>query len=579
MSFDKMMSGTTSIGTKGSDVYTKEGVGNDLVVLNALLLRGATRSTIHPLIKSCIEKRQIEDLFVLAFQTRDIRGGKGERDLFKLIYSDLLRNPLTTTLAIDLLDLLPVYGCWRDLFTDGFIVNNQFEFRDRIVEITMRNLKNDEEALSTDQPISLLAKWIPRENRNGPLASYIAFKLYPGISEISKRMRLYRKRIVALNRKIETTEIAMSGKHWSEIEPSKVPGRCLHKHMKAFLNETITGRQLIRHPNSEDRMECRKNFQDYFAKAATRENGVTINGSETIFPHELIRKVVKSICNEQQINEVNDPDERNALIAQWNSMVTDAKEGGGLGRSIVMCDFSGSMLGSGSNNDIPYYVSMAMGLLISEVTTDEFEDTMLTFDSTPKMHRLPKGTVFDRAKTLINTMSLGKGTSTDFQKAMDLILAELKAKRCLPGKEPDNLIVLTDMNWDEACGSNERSQYTGNAYRHIVKTSEWQTHVEMIREAFKRAGEDLHGEGNGWKMPRIIIWNIASTSTDFHAQADTEGVAMLSGWSPTLFKTLQSMGPDRVEPTTPMDILRTLLDDERYNLVRERIRDFQLREQ
>ena len=439
----------------------------------------------------------------------------------------------------------------------------------------MRTLKTDEEALITDQPISLLAKWIPRENRNGPLASYIARKLYPGIPEFSTRMRLYRKRIVALNRKIETTEIAMSGKYWSEIEPSKVPGRCLHKHMKAFLNENITGRQLIRHPESEDRMDCRKNFQEHFAKAAKGEDSATINGSKTLFPHELIKKIVKSICDEQQIDEVNDPDQRNAFTARWNSMVTDAKEGGGLGRSITMCDFSGSMQGSGSNNDIPYYVSMAIGLLISEVTTDEFQDTMLTFDSTPKMHRLPKGTIFDRVKTIINSMSLGQGTSTDFQKAMDLILAELKAKRCLPGKEPDNLIVLTDMNWDQACGSNESSYYTGNAYRHIVKTSSWQTHVEMIREAFKRAGEDLYGEGNGWKMPRIIIWNIASTSTDFHAQTDTPGVAMLSGWSPTLFKTLQSKGPDGVEPTTPMDMLRILLDDERYALIRKRIRYFQ----
>ena len=569
------MTGTTSIGEKGSDIYTKEGVGNDLVVLNALLVRGATHSTLYPLIKSCIEKGDVEDLFVLAFQTRDVRGGKGERDLFKLIYSYLLRNASTTKLAMDLLDLLPLYGCWRDLFTDGFSVNNQYDFRDRIVEITMRTLKTDEEALITDQPISLLAKWIPRENRNGPLASYIARKLYPGIPEFSTRMRLYRKRIVALNRKIETTEIAMSGKYWSEIEPSKVPGRCLHKHMKAFLNENITGRQLIRHPESEDRMDCRKNFQEHFAKAAKGEDGATINGSKTLFPHELIKKIVKSICDEQQIDEVNDPDQRNAFTAQWNSMVTDAKEGGGLGRSITMCDFSGSMQGSGSNNDIPYYVSMAMGLLISEVTTDEFQDTMLTFDSTPKMHRLPKGTIFDRVKTIINSMSLGQGTSTDFQKAMDLILAELKAKRCLPGKEPDNLIVLTDMNWDQACGSNESSYYTGNAYRHIVKTSSWQTHVEMIREAFKRAGEDLYGEGNGWKMPRIIIWNIASTSTDFHAQTDTPGVAMLSGWSPTLFKALQSKGPDGVEPTTPMDMLRILLDDERYALIRKRIRYFQ----
>jgi hypothetical protein len=94
----------------------------------------------------------------------------------------------------------------------------------------------------------------------------------------------------------------------------------------------------------------------------------------------------------------------------------------------------------------------------------------------------------------------------------------------------------------------------------------------MIKEAFKRAGEDMWGEGQGLKMPRIVIWNIASTSVDFHAQADTEGVVMLSGWSPSLFKSLQS--GEEIKASTPLDILRVQLDHERYDPVRQRVRDF-----
>lgn len=231
-----------------------------------------------------------------------------------------------------------------------------------------------------------------------------------------------------------------------------------------------------------------------------------------------------------------------------------------------MCDFSGSMQSSGSNGDTPYWVSMAIGLLISEVTTQEFQDTFLTFDSTPTFHVLPKGDIFERVSSI--NPSIAQGTSTDFQKAMDLVLQRCKQLRVKPGEEPENLIVLTDMNWDQACGSNETSIFTGNKYRHVVKTNPWQTHVEMIRESFKRAGEDMWGEGNGLKMPRIVIWNIAATSTDFHAQSDTEGVVMLSGWSPSLFKVLQMEG---VKTMTPYDALRCQLDDERYDLVRDRV--------
>jgi hypothetical protein len=213
---------------------------------------------------------------------------------------------------------------------------------------------------------------------------------------------------------------------------------------------------------------------------------------------------------------------------------------------------------------------MAMGLLIAEVTTEEFKDSFLTFDSTPTLHQMKtEDNLFERIRSIAY---VGQGTSTDFQKAMDLVLGRLKLTRCRPGQEPENLIVLTDMNWDQACGSNQQSFFTGNSYRHVVKTNPWQTHVEMIREAFKRAGEDMWGEGQGLKMPRLVIWNIASTSVDFHAQAGTEGVVMLSGWSPSLFKSLQA--GEEIKASTPLEMLRLQLDDERYNPVREGVRKF-----
>jgi hypothetical protein len=570
----KMMTATTAIGVKGSDVYTAAGVQDERVALSTLLTRGVTSETIKPLIDAIIakdESNQLEDLFVLAFQTRDVRGGKGEREAFRLFYDALLQNPKTKAIAMDLLDLVPEYGSWRDLFIEAVVPSLPYqsepEMRERIVEIVQAQWLKDDRAIGQYKPISLMAKWMPRENRNKYLAGLLAGRLFPsatGSSQYSSQMRLYRKAVASLNRRIQTTEIAMSGGVWETIEPSKVPGRCLQKHMKAFLNEVGTTKKNeqpprghpLRHPEDPDRMACREHFQQHFAKAATGEEGAKVNGSKTVFPHELIKKAISL--------DESDVDERNATLAVWRQMVADAKAAGGLGRSIAMCDFSGSMSGT------PYWVSMALGLLIAEVTTEEFQNTFLTFDSHPTMHTMrPEDDLFERLKHISH---LGQGLSTDFQKAMDLVLSQLKAKRCRPGQEPENLIVLTDMNWDQACGSDRQSVYTGNGYRNVVKTSGWQTHVEMIREAFKRAGEDMWGEGQGLKMPRIVIWNIASTSTDFHAQSDTEGVAMLSGWSPSLFKALQTQGPDGVKPTTPMEMLRAQLDVARYDQVVLRVR-------
>jgi hypothetical protein len=596
----------TQVGTKGSDVYTAAGVEDPRVALSVLLTRGADAKVIQDGLAAILKmggQEPLEDAFLLTFQTRDVRGGKGERDLSEEMWRSLLANPKTSAYARDLLALVPHYGSWRDLFQLADV--EKVLARPRVLDLAVNQLVEDEKAVALKQSASLLAKWIPREDRQGDQAKELAKRLFPGEERISRRLAAYRKRISALNKALNTVEVKMCGGDWEEIEPGKVPGRAVKKYTKAFLNEAVPTKKgervpagLLRHPGDEVRMACREHFQSHFAKAAKGE--AKVHGADTVFPHELIKKIVaaqglghdsyapiRRMVQMQSwqpsLYELPDghpasyptmsEEEKNSIRGMWRGMVQKAREGGGLGRSLAMCDFSGSMQSSGTNGDTPYWVSMALGLLISEVTTEEFKDTFLTFDSQPKLHKLPATEdIFARVGAI--APSLGQGTSTDFQKAMDLVLAQLKAKRCRPGQEPENLIVLTDMNWDAACASNQRGYYTGNSYRHHVKTGSWQTHVEMIRESFKRAGEDMWGSEadgglGGWKMPTIVIWNIAATSADFHAKADTEGVVMLGGWSPSLFKVLQTEG---VVQWTPYQALRAQLDDERYDLVRERLR-------
>ena len=109
----------TTVGVKGSDVYTADGIENPLVALSVQLVRGVGHDTVRDGIEKTlkdIQSRTLEDLFVLVFQTRDIRGGKGERAAAMAMWSALLTNDVTKPLALDLLDLVPEYGCWQDLF-------------------------------------------------------------------------------------------------------------------------------------------------------------------------------------------------------------------------------------------------------------------------------------------------------------------------------------------------------------------------------------------------------------------------------------------------------------------------------
>lgn len=576
-------------GIKGSDVYNASAIENPLVSLSALLTRGADEMAIKKMVNYILSEptqKDLEDLIVLAFQTRDIRGGKGERDLSRYIFEVLLTHNEYFELTLALLDLMPEYGCWQDLFklasntplqtlsTLERIVRNQIEKDEDALKIRLNPIWGGEEL----PKISLLAKWMPREGDK--LANEMASALFPGSMFHGTRMKLYRKKISALNKAINTVEVNMCGKDWSHIVPNNVPGRALNKYVKAFLNEKAPTKkwQFVhsgqpRYPGDQDRVACRENFKKHFSDIA---NGKLVaKGADTLFPHEVIKKaynILEESCNCQCDSDTtcDNHTECQYLNGVWTSMVEAAKEGGGLGSSLAMCDFSGSMH-SGASGDTPYWVSMALGLLISEVTTNEFKNTFLTFDSMPRLHKLPDTKDLFTKLRSFNPRSMSQGTSTDFQKAMDLVLEQCKASRVKPGDEPERLIVLTDMGWDQACGSSECSGYTGNQYRHVVKTDKWQTHIEMIRESFKRAGEDMWGIA--WKMPTIVIWNIAASCKDFHAKSDTEGVIMLSGWSPSLFKILQTEGV-----ISPEKALDAQLDNGRYDPVRIRIREFYARE-
>jgi hypothetical protein len=70
----------------------------------------------------------------------------------------------------------------------------------------------------------------------------------------------------------------------------------------------------------------------------------------------------------------------------------------------------------------------------------------------------------------------------------------------------------------------------------------------------------------GYQAPRIVLWNLRAEYKDYHARATEEGVVLLSGWSPAVLKAITKGG---VSVQTPYQALRELLDDSRYDKVRE----------
>jgi hypothetical protein len=129
------------------------------------------------------------------------------------------------------------------------------------------------------------------------------------------------------------------------------------------------------------------------------------------------------------------------------------------------------------------------------------------------------------------------------------------------GEEPEDLIVLTDMGFDAAV----RMRDSYDSDEEEEESSEWKGQLAMIREAFQKAGEEVWGTGQGWKPPRIVIWNLRAAFNDFHARSNQDGVLQLSGWSPSMLKALQAKG---IQVRTPYEGMRQILDNERYDPIR-----------
>jgi hypothetical protein len=287
-------------------------------------------------------------------------------------------------------------------------------------------------------------------------------------------------------------------------------------------------------------MECRKHFQEFVESLVKGEKKA--HGANVVMPHELVVKALS--CHAST-------DELGINQGQWDSIREETLKLGGLGKCVPMCDFSGSM------NGLPKLISLALGILISEINHSAFKDHILTFDAEPTWHSFAGFTTLKEKLDSISS-SLGQGLNTNFYKACMRIVEKMKQCKVPIGEEPEDLIVLTDMGFDAAgCES--------GYYKRSSDTPTWDTQIQQIRNEFKKAGEEVWGEGNGWKPPRIVIWNLSAKYKDFHAKADQEGVVQLSGWSPSMLKALQKGG---VQVMTPYMGMRAILDDVRYDEVR-----------
>lgn len=331
----------------------------------------------------------------IAQWARDVRGGSGERELFRQILKYLEKHDKDSAAA--LLLKTPEIGRWDDIFV----------FEDAELKAKAFTMLGD--ALRVRN--GLAAKWTPRQ---GKLA--VEIRNFFGMSP-----KFYRKSLVELSK---TVEQEMCAKNWDAINFSHVPSVAAARYKKAFNRNTP---------------EYAKYVAELMKDPKDRTVNVKVNAG-AVFPYDVLKGVIGSYRTNFNTTELN------LVQKQWEALenfVGDANV-------LPLVDVSGSMScragGSGSQSVTSCMdVAISLGLYLAEKNQGKFKDTFLTFSGAPELLHL-KGNIIEKC----NQMSTSNwGMSTNLVAAMDKILTTAKNGGVPEEEMPSMLLILSDMQFDQ----------------------------------------------------------------------------------------------------------------------------------
>jgi hypothetical protein len=246
-------------------------------------------------------------------------------------------------------------------------------------------------------------------------------------------------------------------------------------------------------------------------KESLKKGEAKINAG-AIYPYDVIKSLIHS--KEEQI-----------AISQWealpNFMTSDKK-------ILPVCDVSGSMSSASLSPSLTAMdVCLSLGLYISERNKGIFENSFITFSSEPKIQNLI-GNLPNRLKQL---RSAEWGMSTDLEKVFTVILNKANQHNIAKEEMPDYILILSDMEFNSASRVDENA-------------------IRMIKRKY---------EESGYSMPQIVFWNLSSRSSNIPVKQNESGVALVSGFSPLILKSVLSAN------LNPIEIMHATVGIDRYN--------------
>jgi hypothetical protein len=411
----------------------------------------------------------------IAQWARDVRGGSGERKLFRDILVLLEKTDIESAKA--LLSKVPEIGRWDDIFV----------FESKVMKTAAYTMLGD--ALRAKN--GLAAKWTPRK---GAIA--LEVREFFGMSP-----KFYRKSLVEMTKVVESQ---MCAKEWDEINFSHVPSVAHARYKKAFGRNT-------------------EKYGEYVKALVKGDDPKVKVNAGAVYPYDVLKGVINHYGSANYTK-----DQLDVVVKQWEALpnyIGDANV-------LALVDVSGSMTcTAGQSGSVSCLdVAVSLGLYVADKNKGKFKDTFLTFSGKPELLHL-KGNVVQKAQQMVKS---NWDMNTDLVKAMDKILATAIAGKVDQSEMPEMLLIMSDMQFDQCAKFDDSA-------------------MQMIRRKFTDAG---------YNVPQIVFWNL-NAKDNVPVKYDTRGVAMVSGFSPAVMKSVLSAD---MENFTPEGIMLKALMVPRYDM-------------
>lgn len=448
-----------------------------------------------------------EDKFLAVkwlFYVRDAREGIGERRLFRICMKYLAETYRDIVKAV--IELIPVFGRWDDMWC---LLDT--DLKDNVINIVRNQIVEDMKNMKEHKTISLLSKWLPSENASSKETKRLAEIIRKELGMPSKR---YRQMLSMLRSYLNVVEVHMSKKEWSEIDYAAVPSRANLIYNSAFLR------------NDEER---RRSYLSSLQKGEAKIN------ASVLFPHDIVHKYMNYNGWSNNIKATDDI----TLEELWKALPDYVNRSG---NTICVADGSGSMYCHvGSGNVTALDVANALAIYFAERSSGQFKDTYITFSERPQIVDLSNGKSL-REKIEI-ALRHNEVANTNIEAVFDLILQTAINKNMTQEDLPQNILIISDMEFDCATyGCNGKPN-------------------QKLFNVFS----DRYAE-HGYKLPRLVFWNVNSRTGTIPVKENDLGVALVSGFSPAIVKMVLS------NKTDPFECLLEQLNTERYQPVEDAIK-------